>query len=170
MLRLMQRAPVNRPGLGSAFRICLAAAVWLGLLTACRSPRPFPPINTSLPGWKLQQGQAVWRPSKTAPEIAGEIVVATHPDGRGLVQFEKVPLPLLVARTEPDQWQIQYVLQQRIRTGRGQPPVRHLWLHAVAALRGFALPPPLRAEVSPDGCWHLANPRTGERLIIDLGP
>src|SRR5213593_2130154 len=62
---------------------------------ACRTAPPLAPANLSEPGWRIREGQAVWRPKIEAPEIAGELLVATHPNGQTFLQFTKTPLPLV---------------------------------------------------------------------------
>src|ERR1044071_2118887 len=62
-----------------------------GCLSACGTARPLPAVNLSEPGWRVQQGQAIWRTRKNAPEVAGELMVATHPGGRTFLQFTKTP-------------------------------------------------------------------------------
>src|SRR5439155_15039375 len=62
---------------------------------ACRMLPPLPSVNLAEPGWTVHEGQAIWRPKRDAPEIAGEILVATHQDGRALVQFTKTPFPFV---------------------------------------------------------------------------
>jgi hypothetical protein len=51
-------------------------------------------VNLASPGWTVQETQAVWQPKREAPELIGELLVATHPDGSRLVQFSKQSLPL----------------------------------------------------------------------------
>src|SRR5215831_18062058 len=58
-------------------------------VAGCRSLPPMPPADLSSPEWTVLQGQAVWRASHAAPEIAGEILVATNTAADTLVQFTK---------------------------------------------------------------------------------
>ena len=53
-------------------------------------------------GWTVQQGQALWTPRHGAPQLGGDIVLATDANGRALVQFEKMPLPLVTAQVTPE--------------------------------------------------------------------
>jgi len=67
----------------SRSRLPPAPGLLIGLLTlatvaACRTAPPLPPVNLSDPRWTLQQGQAVWRSQLNAPEIAGELLVASR--------------------------------------------------------------------------------------------
>jgi hypothetical protein len=140
-------------------------------LPACRTPVPhLPPVNVAEPGWSLRQGQAVWRSDRHAPEIAGEVLVATHPDGRSIVQFIKVPLPLLAARIAANGWQIDFIPENRTLSGQGQPPARLLWLHVARALNGIPPPAPARLEKLAEGGWRLDNAHTGETLTLYLSP
>ena len=60
------------------------------------------------PGWHIQQGQALWRPQRGYPEIGGDIVLASHEDGRCLIQFAKTPMSLVLAQTTRTNWLIQF--------------------------------------------------------------
>src|SRR5437762_2550749 len=106
------------------------------LLTACRTLTLLPPADLAEPGWHVQQGQAVWRPRPDAPELAGDLLVATNLDGRTLVQFTKTPLPFVVAQATSNTWQIQWVPQNKIFSGHGQPPRRLTWLYLPQCLTG----------------------------------
>src|SRR5689334_1231544 len=97
------------------------------LLAGCVSGPPLPPANLSEPGWTIRQGQAVWAAKRGAPDVAGEIMVATNSDNRTFVQFTKTPFPLMTARTEGNSWQIESPLQNRRFTGRGSPPRGLMW-------------------------------------------
>jgi hypothetical protein len=121
-------------------------------------------FTASGPGWRVQEGQALWCPGRDLPEIGGDLILAVHKDGRCLVQFDKTPLSLVFVETTPDRWLIRFPQRQMGFTGHGPGPTRFAWLYLHAALAGEPLPPPLRFERKPDGSWRLANPRTGETL------
>ena len=70
----------------------IALVLLLGV--SCRTASPLPPADFSAPGWRVQQGQAVWKPTKTKPELAGELILATRTNGDFLVQFTKTPFTL----------------------------------------------------------------------------
>jgi hypothetical protein len=140
------------------------------ILTGCRTTSRWAPVDLAEPGWKVRQGQAVWRSSRGGPELAGEILVATHPDGRWLVQLIKTPLPLLTVQANQRAWQIEIIPDQRIITGRGDPPTRLLWLHLAGALQGLRPLSPLRFEGAADSRWRLHNPATGEFIQGYLEP
>src|SRR6266545_7862873 len=52
----------------------------LAMAMACRTAPALPPVNLSEPRWTIQQGQAVWRSRRDAPEIAGELLLACRDD------------------------------------------------------------------------------------------
>ena len=151
----------KRPGCWGKTSALLLA---LSFLTSCRTGPVLPPVNVSEPGWKLQQGQAVWRPRRQGPEIAGEILFATHPGRYTLLQLTKNPLPFLTAQTSGDRWQITFIPQDRRFSGVGTPPPRLLWVHLARALNGTQPPAPLRFEQEGGHNFTLENPATGESI------
>jgi len=140
------------------------------LLAGCRTATPLSPVNVQEPGWNVQQGQAVWRSRRSAPEIAGELVVAIHPDGRSLVQFIKTPLPFVVAQATIESWQVQFVPQNKVYSGRGRPPAQLIWLHLPQCLQGGAPPGNLSWVRLENQGWRLENRSTGESLEGYLAP
>jgi hypothetical protein len=165
--RSTQPLPSNR----SCLRFVAAIpVVLLLLLTGCQTAHPFPPVNLAEGNWITHEGQAVWRQRTAAPEIAGEIIVATHPDGSSFVQFTKTPLPLVVAQSTSNSWQIHIVPVDKTYSGRGAPPSRLVWLHLPRCLAG--LPPPRHWQWQPleNHGWRLSNERTGELLEGYLTP
>jgi hypothetical protein len=151
-----------RPSLWSVLLAILA------LCGGCQTPRNL--FTASGDGWHIQQGQALWRPSRGMPELGGDLVLASHEDGRCLVQFDKTPLSLVSAQTTPARWLIQFPPRRMGFSGRGRGPTRFLWLYLRAALSGEQLPAPLRFERDSEGGWRLNNPRTGETLAGYLAP
>ena len=143
-------------------------SAWL-LLAGCRTVPLLPPVNLAEPGWRIRQGQAFWRPAANRPELTGDLLVATHPDGRALVQFTKTPLPFIVAQATPDTWQIQFVPENKTYSGRGECPSRLIWLYLPKCLAGQAVKN-LSFSRLPEGKWRLANPLTGEILEGFLTP
>src|ERR1043166_4713848 len=90
---------------------CKNVLPFLALLVACgacRTVLPLPPANLSQPGWTVRQGQAIWRSARKAPEIAGELLLATRTDGEAFVQFTKTPFPLVIAQTSGSDWEIRF--------------------------------------------------------------
>lgn len=146
-------------------RCVLSLALLFSLvgLTACATGR-LAPVNLFEAGWTVRQGQAVWQRQAGAPEIAGDLTVAGHADGRTWVQFSKTPFPLLTAQTAPDRWQMEIHMQNRRFAGPGTPPSRVMWLHLVHCLNGAR--PPKGWSFSQPGPqeWRLENLKTGERI------
>ena len=122
------------------------------------------------PGWRVQEGQALWRPRRGMPELGGDLVMASHADGRCAIEFAKTPISLVSAQTTRTNWLIQFPAGQMSFAGRRQPPVRFAWLYLHTALAGEPLPPPLRFERKPDGGWRLENTRSGETMEGFLAP
>lgn len=139
-------------------------------LTACQSLPELPKVDLSQPGWTLRQGQAVWHPRRHAPEIAGDLIVASHPDGQAFVQFSKSPLTLVSAEKTAYEWQVEFPLQDKRYAGRGKPPSRLSWLVLPEALSGAIPPQPWEWRVEKGGNWRLSNPKTGESLEGYLAP
>jgi hypothetical protein len=121
-------------------------------------------FTASGPGWRVQEGQALWCPDRDLPEISGDLVLAVHEDGRCLIQFDKTPLSLVSIQTTRTEWLIRFPARRMGFSGRGPGPTRFAWLYLHTALAGEPLPSPLRFERKPDGNWRLENPRTGETL------
>lgn len=139
-------------------------------LLGCVSVPRLPPVNLSEPGWKVYQGQAVWRSKKDAPELVGELVVATNPDGRSFVQFTKTPLPFFVAQTTSNSWQFEVVPQHKIYSYRGRPPARLLWPNLPARLSGAPPPKNWHWQRLENGSFRFQNSATGESLEGYLNP
>src|SRR6185503_1500967 len=137
---------------------------WLVSVLGCGACRTLPlaPANLSEPGWTIREVQAVWRPKTEAPEIAGELLVAIHRNGETFLQFAKSPLPLVVARTTTNRWQIEFITDHREFSGHGQPPPRFGWLHLARCVAGTAPPAKWHWENFPDARWRLENWSSGE--------
>jgi hypothetical protein len=151
-------------------------ALWLALLAVltvsagCRTASEAPLFTATGPGWRVREGQALWRPGRQFPELGGELVVASHEDGRCVIQFAKTPLPLVLAQTTRTNWLIQFPPRRKSFAGRQPPPVRFAWLYLGAALAGDSLPAALRFERKPGGGWRLENTRSGETVEGYLVP
>ncbi|MGA9779173.1 MAG: hypothetical protein ACLPRE_11035 [Limisphaerales bacterium] len=122
------------------------------------------------PGWRIQQGQALWRPERGLPEFGGDLVLASNPDGRALIQFDKTPLSMVFAQTTTNRWLIRFPQRQMSFSGHGPGPTRFAWLYLPTALAGKPLPPPLLFGHKSDGNWRLENTGTGEILEGYLSP
>ena len=96
-----------------------------------------PPIDVSQPGWRVRQGQAVWKPNREAPELAGEFIWAAHRDGRFLLQFLKTPITLVEAQGNAERWKISFPPQGRTLAGRASARTsdRFAWLYLAEALQ-----------------------------------
>ena len=151
-------APVTRRK-----RLFLGMAATL-LAAGCASVvSPLPPADLKQPGWTVREGQAVWRLAHGAREIAGDVLVATRANGDAFIQFSKTPFPLVIARENAHQWQVEFPPQSKHYAGRGRPPRRVIWLYLPRVLAGE--PPPKGWTWHHDASgWQLANGATGESL------
>ena len=140
------------------------------LLAGCRTCPALSPVDLTAPGWKLRQGQAVWRSKPEAPEIAGELLLATHSDGRAFLQFTKTPIPFVVVQTASNAWQIEFVADNRTYSGHGTGPGRIGWLQVARSFTGATPKPPWHWEDRPGNGWRLENQRGGETIEGYLTP
>jgi len=124
------------------------------------------------PGWRVQQGQALWRPQRGLPEFGGDLVLASDDTGRHLIQFDKTPIAILSAQTTSNRWLINFPQRNQIFSGSGygRRSTYFGWLYLPAALDGNKLPKNFHFERKPDGGWRLENTRTGETLEGFLSP
>jgi hypothetical protein len=158
------------PSLKGPLRSALRATKLYGLLllliaaNGCLTLfRPLPPVNLQAPGWVVRQGQAVWKLPKGHHDIAGEVLVATGPDGTSFVQFTKTPFPLIIGQTIGKRWQVEFPAENRRYAGSGSPPKRLMWLY-LPRLVGGEKPPRHWAWTYSEGNWRLENLVTGEAL------
>lgn len=133
-------------------------------LSACRTAPPLPQVNFAEPGWQIHQGQAVWQPNRRAPEIAGELLVATRNNGDAFVQFTKNPFPFVVARTTTNSWQIEFTAVNKTYSGHGQPPARLIWFQLGRYVKGELLAANYRAKKIDAQRWRIENKSSGEAL------
>jgi len=148
--------------------LCLLLAsvlCWCGCRTAPRSL-----FTATGPGWRVQQGQALWRPQRGLPEFGGGLVLASDDAGRHLIQFDKTPIAILSAQTTSNRWLIQFPQRNMRFSGHGPGSTRFGWLYLPAALDGKELPKNFHFERKPDSGWRLENSRTGETLEGFLSP
>ncbi|HWD91846.1 MAG TPA: hypothetical protein VG938_05800 [Verrucomicrobiae bacterium] len=129
----------------------------------CLTGPPLPKVNLSEPGWNVRQGQAVWRPKKDGPEIAGELLAATRADGSAFVQFTKTPFPFAIAQMSPRGWQIEFPPQNKHFAAPGSPPARIIWFQLADALLGKPVAKHW-AWSNSEANWQLENSSSGESL------
>lgn len=151
--------------LGVVLTLLLAVFV-----TGCRTAPTLPPADFSDNDWQVLHGQAVWKPSKSRPELAGELIVATNRNGDCFVQFDKTPFTLAVAQVSGDQWQINLGGGRYVTGGHGQPPRRFSWFQLRRALAGEPLRSPWTVTRPEKDSWRLENFWTGETLEGALDP
>lgn len=145
-------------------------ALALTLCVSCRIGPPLPPADFSTPGWQVHQGQAVWKPTKKRPELAGDLLLATNANGDYMVQFTKSPLILATAQVSDESWQIDFGAGLHVFRGRGHPPKRFSWFQLPRALAGRGVQRPWKLTQHSDGSWRLENSRTGESLEGFISP
>ncbi|HEX4342360.1 MAG TPA: hypothetical protein VH255_03160 [Verrucomicrobiae bacterium] len=139
-------------------------------LCSCKSIAPLPPVNLSEPGWKTQQGQVVWTPKRNAPEIVGDVMVATQPDGRAFIQFTKTPLPIITAQKTQNKWSLEVPLENKRYAYPGKPPERILWFQLAKHSAGGSLTKPWKwTDTDGDG-WRIENISTGESVEGSFNP
>jgi hypothetical protein len=142
-----------------------------GLLFLCGCQTSTPSLfNATGPGWRVQQGQALWRPESGRPEFGGDLVLARDDAGRCLIQFDKTPMAILSAQITTNRWLIKFPQREMSFSGRGAGWTRFAWLYLPAALDGKPLPKNFKFAQKPDGGWRLENSRTGETVEGFLSP
>jgi hypothetical protein len=138
---------------------------WLLLisLSGCLTGPPLPKANLSEPGWTIRQGQAVWQPQRKGEGIAGELLLATRPDGSTFVQFTKTPFPFAIAQTTSNRWQFEIPPQNRRFAAPGKPPARIVWFQLANAVLGKPIAKGWNWQNSETN-WQLKNSSSGESL------
>ena len=144
----------------------LALAV---LLAACGSPPAAPAADLAAPGWQVRQGQALWKPGRGQPEIAGDLILSSHPSGGVYLQFSKT-LPLVSARITGRRWEIEFPPENKRYSGGGDPPKRLIWLQLIRAIDGGALPDRWKVIRPSANFIALENEETSERLEVHFQP
>lgn len=145
-------------------------AILVLLATGCRTVSPFAQVDFTDKVWRIEQGQAVWKPGRDNPEIAGDLTVARHPDGRTLAQFTKTPFPFVIAQTSTNAWQIEFVAFNRTLRAPGPPPRRIGWLHLVSCLDGSLPPKSWTFRLLAERQFRFENLSSGESLEGYLNP
>lgn len=144
---------------------------WLGLVISCWGcstlVKPLPAFNLQEAGWSVRQGQAIWQPEEKAPELVGDILLATHPNGRAFVQFSK-GLPIVNAQLEGGKWQVSFPPENREYRGAGKPPKRIVWLHLPDLFQGGNPPGGWSLVTQREKELEVAQEQRGERLRVVL--
>jgi len=157
----------TRQKLGDVCRLFLLPLyLFLFLLgsTSCSTlSHPLPPANLSEPGWKVRQGQAIWKLPGSQSEIAGEVIFASSPQGKTFIQFSKSPFTMVVGQCTPKRWQVEFPPQNKRYAGPGNPPKRLTWLQLARVLAGKN-PPTGWTWTESEGNWRLQNPGNGETI------
>ncbi|MBN8246950.1 MAG: hypothetical protein J0L84_05845 [Verrucomicrobia bacterium] len=133
-------------------------------LTVAGCVSPPRPVDTSAPGWQVTEAPAVWRPGRDAPELAGDLWIATHADGSRVVQFLKQGLPVVVVQVSGGTWSLSSPMRSGRPAGRMPAPPRSVWLVLDGSPPGAPPTPWERMVGDPAGGWTLRNPQTGETL------
>jgi hypothetical protein len=136
----------------------------------CRTSNPLQPADFSAPGWRVQRGQAVWKPSSNRPELAGDLLLATNANGNVFIQFSKMPFTLATAQVSGDQWQIEFGADEYSWRGHGVPPDRFAWFQLPRALLGANPAGNWKFTNPASSSWRLDNSRTGETVEGFLSP
>jgi hypothetical protein len=145
---------------------CLQLLLLASWATSCSST-PTANSGSSVPrvGWQVREGQAIWHPGRTQPEIAGELVTGVRGTSDRLVEFVKTPFPLVIAKSSAAGWDVRFGPDGPRFSGRGAPPDRWIWFHLRDCLEGRRSPPPGWTLNWPSqDRWHLENRSSGESL------
>jgi hypothetical protein len=128
----------------------------IAALAGCATtPLPKPDMDVSS-GWRILQGQAVWKP-KAGDGIAGELLVATNRVGDFVVEFAKPPITIAHAQRSGDRWSVEFPAQKKSYAGSGSGPARVIWLHLPSAL------------ASRDTKWTMTTNSNGFRISNKRG-
>ena len=131
------------------------------IVCGCAGPR-LAPVDLQEPGWVVRESQVVWRPRRDAPELVGELMVATHPDGRRFVQHSKQALPLITAQESSRGWNLSSTLR-RGRFGGGPPATDRVpWFQFSSIPPSLPVSSRWQLETGTNGMWRLSQPATGE--------
>jgi hypothetical protein len=156
---------------GHWLRQMLSSVLLLGLVFLCGCQTSTQNLFTATgPGWRVQQGQALWRPESGLPEFGGDLVLARDDAGCCLIQFDKTPMAILSAQITTNRWLIKFPQREMSFSGRGAGWTRFAWLYLPAALDGKPLPKNFNFARKPDGGWRLENSGTGETVEGFLSP
>ena len=136
-------------------------------LCGCATSGPMAPLDMSAPGWDVRQGQAVWKPDSKKPEIAGDVVLATNPNGNSYVQFSKT-MPIVSAQRRPRGWEVEFPPENKRYSGGGDGPNRIVWLQLLKAIEGREVTGDWRLSHPSEKFIALENEESGERLEVQF--
>lgn len=150
--------------------VLTAQWVLLCFLVGCRTGPLMKSLVIDEKTWTVRRGQAVWQAGRNAPQIAGDLLVATNRDDQSVVHFTKAPFPTIIAQATPTQWQVQFFPERRTLSGPGQPPDEIVWFQLSRALAGIPVTPPWTFQTQNESGWQLKSSASGERLEGYLAP
>jgi hypothetical protein len=125
-------------------------------------------LNLSEPGWKVWNGQAVWKPRKSIPELTGDVTLALNTNGAAFIQFTKT-LPFATAHEDGRRWQIEFPGIGHLYSGHYPLPRVFAWFQLPALVEGRPIPKFWHEQGGPDD-FHLRNSYSGETLAGYLSP
>lgn len=143
---------------------CSGVLLLLVLAAGCRTAARLPRADLTAPGWRVQSGQAIWKPSARRSELAGDLLLATNVNGNFFVQLTKDPFPVVTAESMDGQWQIEFGADEHSWRGRGEPPARLIWFQLPQVLLGEKIPGHWHFEAVTTNSWRLEDKQTGEAL------
>ena len=147
------------------------AVLLLGIsLCSCRTDEPIQQADFSSPGWRVQEGQAVWKPSYSRLELAGDLVLATNLNGDFFVQLTKSPFPLVTAQNLNGRWQMEFGAEESSWHGQHEPPSRFAFFQLPRALLGGRLAGNWKFQNLTTNFWRLENRQSGEYLEGEFFP
>jgi hypothetical protein len=146
----------------------VAAVLALLVAAGCNTAPPMAPVTLSDAGWTVWNGQAIWRPVRSMPELTGDLTLAVNTNGAAFVQFSKT-IPFAIARLEGKYWSIEFPPDHRKYSGHRPLPHHFAMLQLPAVARTNAVSRPWTESGGMDD-WQIDNPRTGETLHGFLAP
>ncbi|HEY3913784.1 MAG TPA: hypothetical protein VGN61_04785 [Verrucomicrobiae bacterium] len=145
-------------------------SLMLVCLCGCYSHRPYawPTYNLSDLGWKVWNGQAVWKPRKTIPELTGDVTVAVNTNGNAIVQFSKT-IPFATARLDGHRWEIDFPAGNRVYARHYPLPSHFAWFQLPALVESNS---PSRSWVEKGNLdqWEITSRHDSETLRGYLSP
>lgn len=165
--RFHRQPPTNAPAEAGRWSGALALMVLCAgslLISGCRTGPALAPVDLQHPGWTVQRGQAVWQPKTDAPELAGQLLMASNESGEQLIRFSKDPMEIVLARRTDPGWSLVIGAFDKSYSGRGRPPRRIGWFQLADAV--FQDNPAngwIWSGIN-ERRWELTHPKTGERL------